>query len=120
MTSKLHIEPTTKIVVLSAKKASALPRQARGKTVAFARGRGVSISTLRALARTRAIRLVPPRENKTAGVITMLRRKRGATRREVLAATGWKAISFQQVAESTGVKIKVDAKERPFKYRVVG
>lgn len=118
MTSKLHLEPTTKIVVLSAKKASALPRQVRGRTVRFARGRGVTIKTLENLARTKVIRLVP-RENKTAEVISMLKRARGCTRSEALEVTGWKAISFQQVADKTHTRVKVDTKVRPFRYRVV-
>ncbi len=60
-----------------------------------------------------------PREgNKTADVIALLKRAKGATRAEILELTGWKAVSVQQLATSAGVKLQVDESERPFKYKV--
>src|SRR5438067_1296187 len=106
MSNKLHIEPTTKIIVLSTERAKKLPAKVQGKTVAFARKRGVTITTLRNLARSRVIRLVPRDAIKTAEVIALMERKGGCTRVEALAVTGWKAISFQQVADKTHTKIK--------------
>lgn len=58
------------------------------------------------------------RGNKTAKIIALLRRKDGATREQVLKATGWKAISMQQVTEKANVKLRVDRKVRPFVYKV--
>jgi hypothetical protein len=58
-----------------------------------------------------------PRENKTAKVVALLQRAGGVTREDVLAATGWKAISMQSVAEKAGLKLKVDESKRPFVYR---
>ncbi len=57
--------------------------------------------------------------NKTAKIVALMQRAGGVTRAEVLKVTKWKAISMQQVAEKAGVKLRVDTKERPFKYRVV-
>lgn len=53
---------------------------------------------------------------KVAQVITMLRRKGGATRGQILKAIGWRAISVQQVAAGQGVKLKIDTSKRPFHY----
>jgi cytoskeletal protein RodZ len=53
---------------------------------------------------------------KTAKVIAMLRNG-GCTRAQILKATGWKAVSVQQLAKSAGVKLKV-SDERPFRYSV--
>jgi hypothetical protein len=57
-------------------------------------------------------------DNKTAGVLALMRRAKGVTRAEVLELTGWKAVSMQQVAENAGVKLVVDESERPFKYKI--
>lgn len=51
----------------------------------------------------------------TAKVGTLL--KKGTTRAEILKATGWKAVSVQQMATSLGLKLKVDESVRPFKYK---
>ena len=59
------------------------------------------------------------RGNKTAKIIAMLARPSGATREQVLKATGWKAISMQQVTEKAHVKLRVDKKVTPFVYRVI-
>jgi hypothetical protein len=57
-------------------------------------------------------------ESKTAKVVAMLQRASGCTREEVLALTGWKAVSMQQVAESAGVKLKMEKVEgKPIRYR---
>ena len=40
----------------------------------------------------------------------------GCTREQVLKATGWKAVSMQQIAKSLGIKLKVDESKRPFRY----
>lgn len=57
-----------------------------------------------------------PKLNKTAKVVSLMRRPVGVTRKQVLKVTGWKAVSMQAVAAQAGVKIKV-SKERPFIYR---
>ena len=54
---------------------------------------------------------------KSAKVIALMKRPNGVTRAEVLAVTGWKAVSMQQLATSAGVRLKVDDKERPYRYR---
>ncbi len=43
--------------------------------------------------------------SKTVAVVAMLTRKSGCTRAEVLAATGWTAISMQQVAKVARLKL---------------
>ena len=55
--------------------------------------------------------------NKSAKVVAMLKRPNGVTRDQVLKATGWKAISMQQVARNVDLKLKVDESKRPFVYR---
>jgi len=55
-------------------------------------------------------------EHKTTKVIALMKRAKGVTREEVLALTGWKAVSMQQLAKSAGVKLKVNKDERPFHY----
>jgi hypothetical protein len=57
------------------------------------------------------------RQNKSAKIVTMLRRPGGVTREAVLAATGWKAVSMQQIAGNAGIKLKVDESKTPFVYR---
>lgn len=57
-------------------------------------------------------------EDKTGKVVALMQRAKGVTREEVLAATGWKAISMQQVAEGRG-KLVIDKSERPFKYKLI-
>ncbi len=57
--------------------------------------------------------------NKTAKVVSLMHRATGVTREQVLKATGWTAVSMQQVAKQAGVKLRVDSKERPFTYRAV-
>ncbi len=44
--------------------------------------------------------------------------KHGATRPQILKLTGWKAVSVQDIANRAGLNLKVDSKERPFKYKV--
>lgn len=56
--------------------------------------------------------------NKTAVIVALMKRKDGVTRDQVLEATGWKAISMQQVAAKAHVRLKVDRKASPFVYRV--
>jgi hypothetical protein len=57
-------------------------------------------------------------DGKTATVIKMLRRAKGATRKEILKYLGWPSVSVQQLAKSAGVKLKVVKTERPFHYIV--
>ncbi len=57
-------------------------------------------------------------DSKTAKVVALLKHAGGATRAQILKATGWKAVSVQQLAKSAGLKLKVDESERPFKYKV--
>jgi hypothetical protein len=60
-----------------------------------------------------------PRKGSLASKVAgMLQRPKGCTRKEVLAATGWKAVSMQQMAAQAGVKLKIDDSERPYRYRV--
>jgi hypothetical protein len=54
--------------------------------------------------------------SKTAKVLARLRRPTGCTR-ERLTATEWPSISMQAVAKAAGVKLRVDKKERPYRYR---
>lgn len=42
---------------------------------------------------------------KTAAVAKLLQRANGCTRKEVLEATGWKAVSMQQMAKNLGLKL---------------
>ena len=56
--------------------------------------------------------------NKSAKVISMLRRKSGATREQILAATGWKAVSPAAIAR--GLQVIVDVEQRPYRYRISG
>lgn len=132
-TKRIELVPTAKIVVSSGArnpfregtavfKRAAIALAARGKTVGYVQRHGVPIKTLRHLAQTKVIRLVPVKEpaNKTAEIVSLMKRREGVTREEVLAVTGWKAVSMQQVADLAGVKLKVYDKIRPFKYRVIG
>jgi hypothetical protein len=57
-------------------------------------------------------------KSKTSVVLAMLKRPAGCTRVQALAATKWSALSFQQFAESQGVTLRADKKQRPFTYRV--
>jgi hypothetical protein len=59
----------------------------------------------------------PRKGSMIAKIATMLRRPKGCTRKEVLAATGWRAVSLQQQAKAAGVKLKIDDSERPYRYR---
>ena len=64
-------------------------------------------------------RVAKPRgDGKSAKVVEMMKKNCGVTRAQVLKATGWKAVSMQQLAKSAGVKLKVDESERPFRYSV--
>ncbi len=60
------------------------------------------------------------KSNKSARVVAMMRKAGGCTRKEILAATGWKAVSPATLAESSGFKIKIDSSERPYRYIVEG
>lgn len=46
-----------------------------------------------------------PRGAKTLKVKSMLERTSGCTRAQVLEATGWKAVSMQQMAKACGLKL---------------
>jgi hypothetical protein len=54
-------------------------------------------------------------KNKTQAVAALMRRPKGMTREEVLA-TQWPSVSLQAVAKAAGVKLRVDNKERPYRY----
>jgi hypothetical protein len=62
----------------------------------------------------------PRKGSALAKVAGMLRRPKGVTRKEVLAATGWTAVSMQQQAKAAGMKLKINKSERPFTYRAAG
>ena len=47
-------------------------------------------------------------KSKTAIVTALLLRKSGCTRKDVLKATGWKAVSMQQMAYAAGLKLKLE------------
>lgn len=51
-----------------------------------------------------------------AKIADMLKRKDGCTREDVLAATGWTAVSMQQQAKQAGLTLKVDKSRKPFRY----
>jgi hypothetical protein len=55
-------------------------------------------------------------KNKTQAVAALMRRPKGMTREEVLALTQWPSVSLQAVAKAAGVKLRVDNKERPYRY----
>jgi hypothetical protein len=58
-------------------------------------------------------------KNKTQAVAALMRRPKrpkGMTREEVLALTQWPSVSLQAVANAAGVKLRVDNKERPYRY----
>lgn len=60
----------------------------------------------------------PHKESKTAKIIEML--QHGTTRKEVLKATGWKAVSMQQVAKNAGVKLRPEKlKKKPTFYKIL-
>lgn len=69
-------------------------------------------------ARKTAKKTTARRTIKTERIVALMRRPSGVTRKEVLKATGWKAVSMQQIAEKAHVKLRVDKKVTPFKYRV--
>jgi hypothetical protein len=52
--------------------------------------------------------------------VALLVRKEGTTREEILAATGWKAVSVQQVAKGAGLALRVDKGRKPFRYYAEG
>jgi hypothetical protein len=58
--------------------------------------------------------------NKTEMILALLRRPKGCTRQDVLNTTKWKAVSLQQVAAACGVRLRVEKKERPYRYRAGG
>ncbi len=51
------------------------------------------------------------RETKTAQIIQLMRRG-SVTRPQVLALTGWKAISMQHIAANAKVKLKIQKPKR--------
>lgn len=61
-----------------------------------------------------------PRGEKTLKVKSMLERKSGCTRAEVLEATGWKAVSMQQMAKACGLKLRLEKQDdkpgKPIRY----
>jgi hypothetical protein len=60
----------------------------------------------------------PRKESKTGKIVALLQRPGGVTREQVLKATGWKAISMQQIAKAGGVKLKMQKVEgKPIVYR---
>lgn len=59
----------------------------------------------------------PVRDGSKLKVISgLLTRKNGCTRAEVLAATGWKAISMQQQADHLGLTLRQEKDGRSFRY----
>jgi len=56
--------------------------------------------------------------SRTAQIVALMQRPGGVTREEVLAATGWTAVSMQQQAKQGGVTLKVDKSVRPYRYMV--
>ncbi len=59
------------------------------------------------------------KSNKTAKVIALMRRASGVTRAEILAQTGWAAVSPQAIAATAGLKIKLEkVKGKTIVYRV--
>jgi hypothetical protein len=67
---------------------------------------------------TKKAKKAPPinGKNKTQAVAALMRRSKGVTREEVLALTQWPSVSLQAVAKAAGVKLRVDNKERPYRY----
>jgi hypothetical protein len=59
----------------------------------------------------------PRKASKSARIAAMLKRPSGCTREQVLALTGWKAVSMQQMAASAGIKLKIDTSKLPYVYR---
>jgi hypothetical protein len=54
---------------------------------------------------------------KSEQIAALLRRAKGCTRADVLALTGWGAVSMQAQAKAAGVKLKIDKTVRPFRYK---
>jgi hypothetical protein len=59
----------------------------------------------------------PRKGSLLAKVAGMPQRPEGCTREDVLAATGWKAVSMQQMAAQAGLRLKIDHSARPYRYR---
>lgn len=54
--------------------------------------------------------------NKTALIAPLLLREGGCTAAEVLAATGWTAVSMPQQAKAAGLGLRIDKGCKPFRY----
>lgn len=54
--------------------------------------------------------------NKTALIAPLLLREGGCTAAEVLAATGWTAVSMPQQAKAAGLALRIDKGRKPFRY----
>ncbi len=68
-------------------------------------------------AKTKAATPKKKGESKTDMIGSMLKRKNGCTTKEVLAATGWPAVSMPQQAKAAGLKLKkVKAEGQPTRY----
>lgn len=52
------------------------------------------------------------KSGKTAEVKRLLLRKNGATRADILGATGWPSVSVQQIAKNTGLKLRAEKDEK--------
>lgn len=57
-------------------------------------------------------------KGKALEVVAMMRKPGGVTKKEVLKAIGWKAISFQQQAAQCGVTVEIDKSCDPWRYIV--
>lgn len=58
-----------------------------------------------------------PRGDKTLEIKRLLLRKNGCTRKDVLASTGWKAVSMQAMAKACGLKLRQEkVKGTPISY----
>jgi hypothetical protein len=77
------------------------------------------MATTKAKKAKKAVKRPAPKVNgnKVEQIASLLRRPNGCTRADVLAATGWGAVSMQAQAKAAGIKLKIDKTERPFRYR---
>jgi hypothetical protein len=103
-------QPAGESTVANTAKKAKVAKNKTAKKVAKKAGKKAGRNTAR-VARPRG-------DGKSAKVVEMMRKNGGVTREQVLRATGWKAVSMQALAKAAGVKLKVNEKERPFRYSV--
>jgi hypothetical protein len=91
---------------------------AEGQSVRVPRNRRINTMATKTKSKKSNGKTAKPRENKSAKIVAMLKRPSGVTRKAVLAATGWKAVSMQQMASNAGLTLKMEKPDgKPIVYR---